>query len=142
MREHEQLSTNLKNREFHAADCRVRWLIVVCTERLSLKTLEKDYTKTEEDLKAVQSVGQIVAEILKQLDDERCASLDHRPGQYLTLTPMTSSYREGIFWSPLRCFIPPCPTPRQAQDGHKSFARHDNPHHHAYLAERGRPASV
>jgi 26S proteasome regulatory subunit T4 len=40
-----------------------------------LKTLEKDYTKTEDDLKAVQSVGQIVAEILKQLDDERCAWL-------------------------------------------------------------------
>jgi len=37
--------------------------------------LEKDYTKTEDDLKAVQSVGQIVAEILKQLDDERCAWL-------------------------------------------------------------------
>ncbi|CAG7851677.1 26S protease regulatory subunit 10B AltName: Full=26S proteasome AAA-ATPase subunit RPT4; AltName: Full=Proteasome 26S subunit ATPase 6; AltName: Full=Proteasome subunit p42 [Serendipita indica DSM 11827] len=53
MREHEQLSNNLRN------------------QRLALKGLEKDYTKTEEDLKAVQSVGQIVAEILKQLDDER-----------------------------------------------------------------------
>jgi 26S proteasome regulatory subunit T4 len=42
---------------------------------VALKTLEKEYTKTEDDLKAVQSVGQIVAEILKQLDDERCAWL-------------------------------------------------------------------
>lgn len=42
---------------------------------MALKTLEKEYTKTEDDLKAVQSVGQIVAEILKQLDDERCAWL-------------------------------------------------------------------
>jgi ATP-dependent 26S proteasome regulatory subunit len=42
------------------------------TERLEVKELGKKYEKTEEDLKAVQSVGQIVAEVLKQLDDERC----------------------------------------------------------------------
>jgi ATP-dependent 26S proteasome regulatory subunit len=41
-------------------------------ERLEAKELDKKYQKTEEDLKAVQSVGQIVAEVLKQLDDERC----------------------------------------------------------------------
>lgn len=29
------------------------------------------YDKTEDDLKALQSVGQIVGEVLKQLDDER-----------------------------------------------------------------------
>jgi ATP-dependent 26S proteasome regulatory subunit len=40
--------------------------------RFSLRDLEKDYEKTEDDLKAVQSVGQIIAEILKQLDDDRC----------------------------------------------------------------------
>merc|ERR1711988_308799 len=30
-----------------------------------------DYDKTEDDLKALQSVGQIIGEVLKQLDDER-----------------------------------------------------------------------
>lgn len=40
--------------------------------RFSLKDLEKDYAKTEEDIKAVQSVGQIIGEVMKQLDDERC----------------------------------------------------------------------
>jgi ATP-dependent 26S proteasome regulatory subunit len=45
---------------------------VLWTERLEVRELEKKYEKTEEDLKAVQSVGQIVAEVLKQLDDERC----------------------------------------------------------------------
>ena len=40
--------------------------------RFSLKDLEKEYEKTEDDIKAVQSVGQIIAEVLKQLDDERC----------------------------------------------------------------------
>ena len=34
--------------------------------------LEKDFEKTEDDIKAIQSVGQIIAEVLKQLDDERC----------------------------------------------------------------------
>jgi 26S proteasome regulatory subunit T4 len=45
--------------------------------RFSLKDLEKDYAKTEEDIKAVQSVGQIIGEVMKQLDDERCASPAH-----------------------------------------------------------------
>ena len=35
------------------------------------KTLKKDYDKTEDDLKALQSVGQIIGEVLRQLDDER-----------------------------------------------------------------------
>ncbi|ORX86314.1 26S protease regulatory subunit 10B [Basidiobolus meristosporus CBS 931.73] len=39
--------------------------------RLGLRKLEKDYEKTEEDIKALQSVGQIIGEVLKQLDDER-----------------------------------------------------------------------
>jgi hypothetical protein len=40
--------------------------------RFSLKDLERDYEKTEDDIKAVQSVGQIIGEVMKQLDDERC----------------------------------------------------------------------
>ncbi|KAI0664309.1 26S proteasome subunit P45 [Cubamyces menziesii] len=53
MRQHENMSQNLKNLRF------------------SLKDLEKDFEKTEEDIKAVQSVGQIIGEVMKQLDDER-----------------------------------------------------------------------
>lgn len=33
--------------------------------------LKKQYNKTEDDLKALQSVGQIIGEVLKQLDEER-----------------------------------------------------------------------
>lgn len=40
--------------------------------RLSLRQLEKDYDKSEDDIKALQSVGQIIGEVLKQLDEERC----------------------------------------------------------------------
>jgi len=34
--------------------------------------LEKDYDKSEEDIKALQSVGQIIGEVLKQLSDDKC----------------------------------------------------------------------
>jgi 26S proteasome regulatory subunit T4 len=40
--------------------------------RDGLKDLRKDYDKTEDDLKALQSAGQIIGEVLKQLDEERC----------------------------------------------------------------------
>ncbi|WVQ80096.1 26S protease regulatory subunit 10B [Cryptococcus sp. DSM 104549] len=39
--------------------------------RLNIRTLATDYEKTEDDIKALQSVGQIIGEVLKQLDDER-----------------------------------------------------------------------
>ncbi|KAJ7208160.1 26S proteasome regulatory complex, ATPase RPT4 [Mycena haematopus] len=53
MRAHEASSESLKNLRF------------------SLKDLGKAYEKTEDDIKAVQSIGQIIGEVMKQLDDER-----------------------------------------------------------------------
>ena len=52
----------------------VKWThkIPLVSVRFSLKDLEKDYEKTEDDIKAVQSVGQIIGEVMKQLDDDRC----------------------------------------------------------------------
>lgn len=46
-------------------DSRVRAL------RDGVKQARKDYEKTEDDLKALQSVGQIIGEVLRQLDEER-----------------------------------------------------------------------
>jgi 26S proteasome regulatory subunit T4 len=40
--------------------------------RLEIKGLQKDYDVSEDNIKALQSVGQIIGEVLKQLDDERC----------------------------------------------------------------------
>ena len=45
---------------------------LLCTEREGLTKLKNDYDKTEDDLKAFQSVGQIIGEVLKQLDEDRC----------------------------------------------------------------------
>lgn len=43
--------------------------------RLEIKGLQKDFDRTEENIKALQSVGQIIGEVLKQLDEERCKHL-------------------------------------------------------------------
>jgi 26S proteasome regulatory subunit T4 len=43
---------------------------------LSIRDQEKKFQKTEDDMKALQSVGQIIGEVLKQLDDERCKCTD------------------------------------------------------------------
>jgi 26S proteasome regulatory subunit T4 len=47
------------------ADARVR------TTRGELKVLKRSFDKTEDDLKALQSVGQIIGEVLRQLDEDR-----------------------------------------------------------------------
>ncbi|KAL7681105.1 putative AAA+ ATPase domain, ATPase, AAA-type, core, 26S proteasome regulatory subunit P45 [Plasmopara halstedii] len=39
--------------------------------RENVKTLVQEFNKTEDDLKALQSVGQIIGEVLRQLDDDR-----------------------------------------------------------------------
>jgi 26S proteasome regulatory subunit T4 len=55
IKEHESVSESLK------------------TIRMSIRDGEAQYDKSEEDIKALQSVGQIVGELLRQLDEERCA---------------------------------------------------------------------
>lgn len=42
--------------------------------RDEVKDTKKTFDKTEDDLKALQSMGQIIGEVLRQLDDEKCAS--------------------------------------------------------------------
>ena len=37
-----------------------------------MKDTKKQFDKTEDDLKALQSMGQIIGEVLRQLDEERC----------------------------------------------------------------------
>jgi len=34
--------------------------------------MERKFQKSEDDIKALQSVGQIIGEVLKQIDDEKC----------------------------------------------------------------------
>ena len=48
--------------------------------RLDIKGLQKDFDTTEDNIKALQSVGQIIGEVLKQLDDERCQITEANSG--------------------------------------------------------------
>lgn len=59
----EYRSKLLQHREL---DARVRTL------REQVRKSRQEYDKTEDDLKALQSVGQIIGEVLRQLDPERC----------------------------------------------------------------------
>lgn len=43
--------------------------------REKLRGAKKEFTKTEDDLKSLQSVGQIIGEVLRPLDNERCEFL-------------------------------------------------------------------
>ncbi len=40
--------------------------------RMDIKGLQTEFETTEDNIKALQSVGQIIGEVLKQLDEERC----------------------------------------------------------------------
>ena len=40
--------------------------------REEVSRISRDFDKTEEDLKALQNTGQIIGEVLKQVDDDRC----------------------------------------------------------------------
>jgi len=48
------------------------WEAKLKATRGDLKDLTKRYDQTEDNIKALQSVGQIIGEVLKQLDEERC----------------------------------------------------------------------
>ncbi|KAG8421617.1 26S proteasome subunit rpt4 [Metarhizium acridum] len=49
-----------------------KWEAKLKNLRLEIKDLQKEFDRTEDNIKALQSVGQIIGEVLKQLDDERC----------------------------------------------------------------------
>ena len=52
--------------------CHCRFVAKLMAVRLNIRSLSADYDKTEDDMKALQSVGLIIGEVLKQLDEERC----------------------------------------------------------------------
>ena len=74
--EHRELDAKLKKSEQLTNFVRVVLIKApLCppTVREELKDLTKEYDKSEEDLKALQSgVGQIVGEVLRQLTEDKC----------------------------------------------------------------------
>lgn len=73
--EHRELDAKLKESNIHFSNIIAAMFFLFSTSpivRLGLRTLDKEYDKSEDDIKALQSVGQVIGEVLKQLDDERC----------------------------------------------------------------------
>ena len=71
--EHKEVESRLK--ESKLLFCLLKTFIVIFSkpiEREEIKELTKQYDKSENDLKALQSVGQIVGEVLKQLTEDKC----------------------------------------------------------------------
>ena len=62
------------------------WESKLKTLRLEIKDLQHEFDVSEDNIKALQSVGQIIGEVLKQLDEERCKSRDRCAGCESTLT--------------------------------------------------------
>lgn len=76
VKEHGRLAEGLKTGQ-PTTTMYLRHHQLIMPVRLNIRTLGTDYDKTEDDMKALQSVGQVIGEILKQLDEERCKLRPH-----------------------------------------------------------------
>lgn len=78
--EHKEVDGRLKESERNINNCNNYLVLTIkynsTIEREELKELTKLYDKSENDLKALQSVGQIVGEVLKQLTEDKCKYLN------------------------------------------------------------------
>lgn len=68
------------------------WEAKLKTLRMGIKEAQKEFDITEENIKALQSVGQIIGEVLKQLDEERCK---HPIFGFCLPLANSSSHRQG-----------------------------------------------
>ena len=114
------------------------------TLRLDIKGLQKDFDTTEDNIKALQSVGQIIGEVLKQLDEERCK---YRNGARLPPSVETSpcgttdmsdhSHRQSIFGSSICCWLSVQGRQDEIKTRHPCCPRHDYSYNNANVTPRG-----
>ena len=118
------------------------------TLRLDIKGLQKDFDTTEENIKALQSVGQIIGEVLKQLDEERCQfetlSLKphHRSPPIPGLLIRFNSHRQSLIRSPLRRWLSIESRQSKAEARHSRRPRYDYPDNNANVTARSRSSSL
>lgn len=103
--------------------------------RLDIKGLQRDFDVSEDNIKALQSVGQIIGEVLKQLDEERCKLRGHKWEQKMESTVLTNgSHCESIIRTALCRRLPLKGRQGEAEAGHKSSARYDDAYYHAHAS--------
>lgn len=120
--------------------------------RLEIKDLQKEFDRTEDNIKALQSVGQIIGEVLKQLDDERCTrrSTEFSQASFSSigqknqelLTSRCYSHREGIVWTEIRRWLQIQGGQGEVEAGYTRGTRHDYSYYHAYAASRSRSSRL
>jgi ATP-dependent 26S proteasome regulatory subunit len=59
--------------------------------RMDIKGLQTEFETTEDNIKALQSVGQIIGEVLKQLDEERCTFVERYRNDSMLIGSQSSS---------------------------------------------------
>lgn len=78
--------------------------------RLDIKGLKEEFDTTEDNIKALQSVGQIIGEVLKQLDEERCEFGDSLlclgESDQLIAHYINHSHRQSLIRPSIRCRLP------------------------------------
>lgn len=78
------------------------WEAKLKTLRGEIKGLQHDYDVSEDNIKALQSVGQIIGEVLKQLDEERCMLKDAHgfclPSSINVSLIRSISHRQSVKW--------------------------------------------
>ena len=79
----------------------------------------------------MQSVGQIIGEVMKQLDSDRCEFVVFF--EILPLKILVTSHRQSIFWPSLRRFIPTYPSRGKAEGRDSSFTGHDDTNDNAHI---------
>ena len=90
--------------------------------REDVRGLVARYQKTEDDLQALQSVGQIIGDVLKRIDADR----------FIVKASQRAAVRRGR--------AAPSSTRRSSSQRHARGPRHDHPHNHASASPRGGPA--
>lgn len=109
--------------------------------RLEIKGLQRDFDVSEENIKALQSVGQIIGEVLKQLDEERC-KLFCPPSRHLayrrSLT-LCYSHCQSLLRTSICCRMQIKSRKGQVEARDSCGARYDYAHYYENVASRGGP---
>lgn len=85
------------------------WEAKLKTLRMGIKDLQREFDISEENIKALQSVGQIIGEVLKQLDEERCTFSSNSCVVLPSFMPQQltrNSHCQGLIWTQIRRRLP------------------------------------
>ena len=128
------------------------WEAKLKSLRMGIKDLQREFDVSEENIKALQSVGQIIGEVLKQLDEERCTY----PTVSSVLADITDkilkrgdevsnfpySYCQGIIGSSVCRWLPFKGRQGQDEAGYSCSPGYDDAYHYANASTRGRSSGL